>query len=955
MPSQFPIRDAAADRAGTSLVRLCLLKASDPRHGGQTAPRYLRMTSLDTGRAVGGLLEAIGWGATTELLVDPLLRQDLGVGEGTAIEVEPMIPGVAAEVCLQLVAGSVSEDEAAHACRAQLKHQPLASGQTKFLGGPNGTQIVLRVLEVRPQELAVYGETSRTRVLVAATADGVSPRRFSDLRQFHGAAVLPLERVVHAWRNAETCRRLGVPLPQCVLISGARGSGRLSLAHALAAEMLRPTVVIDAHALLAVGPWQLAGAIGARFRAARDSGAVLIIKDLEMMARGPREAVPNHDRTALAVLAVELERRDVLVVCTSSAGAEELFDALRFDIEVAIPALDRRARQALLEQFVAPLPLGRVDLGALALRSSGWHLRDLARWCHEAARLAIARSDDRLRELTLSQEDFDAAQAIVCPQGLRGDLIDRASASWEQLGGIDRAKTQLREAIRMLIDPEPFADFGIRAPRGILLHGAPGCGKTALARVLAATSGLPFLAASASSLLSKWFGDSEARVRELFRKARQMAPCIVFLDELESVGERRGQAGNEAADRLLAELLVQMDGLVAREGVLVLAATNRKDLIDEVLLRPGRFDELIEIPLPDAADRAAILAVHLHGRTLVNALDLDALAERCAGLSGAELAEAVRRARLAARRLQGARGNAERPGSRRGDRRREESAGGLPPDWIRHNSSGRTPWTLTRSCWRHGTPNACAGPISSARSAASKTRCVTPMKRFASGPSLRAPTTCAASCAACWTVRIRPGSSKRRTTFGRCSVSTHVMPTAGGCWRTPPRCAPPGAAALFAASCWQARTARCRNPPGSTRSRQPPCWILPRSISAWRDTVKQWAMRRAPGASPVVATGRWQRGWLALPTACWGESLRQGSALTFSAAARRLGYRRRTGALPRSTATWNRCAQTEAPPIAARRSRGRSTGPFDRSTNRPGRRRTELHCTSFLTTDRRFK
>lgn len=648
LPPQFPIRDAAADRTGTSLVRLRLLNPSDARHGAQTPPRYLRMTSLDTGRAVGGLVEGIGWGETAELLVDPLLRQDLGVGEGTAIEVEPMSPSAAEEVCLQLVAGSVTEDEAAHACRAQLKHQPLASGQTKFLSGPNGTQIILRVVEVRPQELAIYGETSRTRVLVATTTDGVSPRRLSDLRRFHGPAVLSLERVVHAHRNAETCRQLGVPLPQCILISGARGSGRLSLTLALAAELQRPTVVIDAHALLALGPWQLAGAIGARFRAARDSGAVLVIRDLEMLAKEVRDAVPNHDRTALAGLAVELARRDVLVLCTSSAGREGIADALCFDLEVAIPALDRRARQALLEQFAAPLPCGPVDIGDLALRTSGWHAGDLARWCHEAARLAIARSDGHLQDLAVSQEDFDAAQRVVCPQALRDDPIDRASASWEDLGGIDGAKAQLREAMRMLIDPEPFAEFGIRAPRGILLHGAPGCGKTALARVLAASSGLPFLAASASSLLSKWFGDSEARVRDLFRKARQMAPCIVFLDELESVGERRGQAGNEAADRLLAELLVQMDGLVARDGVLVLAATNRKDLIDEALLRPGRFDELIDIPLPDAADRAAILAVHLRGKRLADALDLDAVADQSAGLSGTDLAEAVRRAGLVA-------------------------------------------------------------------------------------------------------------------------------------------------------------------------------------------------------------------------------------------------------------------------------------------------------------------
>ncbi|MCM8595664.1 ATP-binding protein [Accumulibacter sp.] len=606
------------------------------------------MTSLETGRAVGGLVEAIGWGETAELLVDPLLRQDLGVGEGTSIEVAAMSPGAADEVCLQLVTGSVTEEEAAHACRAQLKHQSLATGQTKFLSGPNGTQIVLRVLEVRPQELAVYGETSRTRVLAATTTDGVSPYRLSALGQFHGPAVRSLERIIHAHRNAKTCRQLGVPLPQCVLISGARGSGRLSLAQALAAELQRSTVVIDAYTLLALAPWQLAGTIGARFRAARDSGAVLVIRDLEVLAKATRDAVPNHDRIALAALAVELARRDVLVVCTSGAGREGIAEALRFDLEVAIPALDRRARQALLEQFVATLPLGPVDLDTLASRTSGWHAGDLERWCHEAARLAIARADGRLQDLAVSQEDFDAARGVVCPQALRGDPVDRANTTWEDLGGIDGAKAQLREAMRILIDPEPFAEFGIRSPRGILLHGAPGCGKTALARVLAASSGLPFIAASASSLLSKWFGDSEARVRDLFQNARQMAPCIVFVDELESVGERRGQAGNEAADRLLAELLVQMDGLAARDGVLVLAATNRKDLVDEALLRPGRFDELIEIPMPDAADRAAILAVHLRGKPLAEALDLGALANRCAGLSGADLAEVVRRAGLAA-------------------------------------------------------------------------------------------------------------------------------------------------------------------------------------------------------------------------------------------------------------------------------------------------------------------
>jgi transitional endoplasmic reticulum ATPase len=334
----------------------------------------------------------------------------------------------------------------------------------------------------------------------------------------------------------------------------------------------------------------------------------------------------------------------------------------RFDREIQVGVPDENGRREILEIHTRGMPLAaEVDLGRLAFATPGFVGADLAALCREAAMSALRRlipdinfddgrvSEEKLAALLVTSADFIAAQAGTQPSALREIVTQASHKRWTDVGGLDDIKRLLVEAVEWPTrHAELYARAGIQPPKGILFYGVPGTGKTLLAKALAGESGANFIAVKGPQLLSMWAGESERGVREVFRKARQTAPCIVFFDEIDTLTPNRGGHGNALTDRVVAQLLTEIDGIEDLRGVTILAATNRLDQIDAALLRPGRFDFLVEFRLPDVATRRAILDVHAGRMPLAPDIDLAELAEQTQGMVGAQIEALCRHAGIAA-------------------------------------------------------------------------------------------------------------------------------------------------------------------------------------------------------------------------------------------------------------------------------------------------------------------
>ena len=487
-----------------------------------------------------------------------------------------------------------------------------------------------------------------------------------ELRRIREMIELPL-------RFPEVFERLGIDPPKGVLLYGPPGCGKTLIARAVAQET-------SAHFLTINGPeiidkWYGSSEANLRgiFEEARKRAPAIIFID-EIDAIAPKREEMSGDRqierrvvAQLLTLMDGLEPRGNVMVIAATNIPNTLDPALRrpgrFDRELALGVPDKEARQEILEIHTRGMPLADdVLLPRLAQVTHGFVGADLEALSREAALGALRRlmpeinfaqasiPFEKLMALDVTMDDFMAARAEVEPSALREVVVEVPDVSWDAVGGLADVKRQLIETVEWpLRHSELFARTGLRPPRGVLLHGPPGTGKTLLAKALAHESEANFIAVRGPQLLSMWVGESERGVRELFRKARQAAPCIIFFDEIDALMTRRGGDGDSAVmDRVVSQLLTEMDGLQELKGVTVLAATNRPDKLDPALLRPGRFDLMIEIGAPDEAARAEIFRVHTRRLPLAEGVDVDALARRLEGFAGADIEGLCRRATLAA-------------------------------------------------------------------------------------------------------------------------------------------------------------------------------------------------------------------------------------------------------------------------------------------------------------------
>src|SRR5579864_4912245 len=466
--------------------------------------------------------------------------------------------------------------------------------------------------------------------------------------------------------------RLGVEPPKGVLLYGPPGTGKTLIARAVAAETNAAFFVINGPEIINKFYGESESRLRAVFQEAqRKAPSIIFIDELDALAPKRAETGGEVERRIVGQLLALMDgmaSRGQVVIIGATNQPNALDTALRrpgrFDREIALRVPDVRGRTEILHIHSKDAALANdIDFARLAQLTPGFVGADLEALCREAAMIALRRvlphidyqrgyiPYETLVSLSITMGDFQAALREIEPSTTREVYVEVSETTWDDVGGLEKTKALLTEGVEWpLRFPEIYANAKVEAPRGVLLAGPPGSGKTMIARALANQCEANFISIKGPELLSKWVGESEKGIREIFRRAKQAAPCIVFFDELDALAPRRsgaetdGQVGN----RVIAQLLTEMDGIEGREGVIVLAATNRPELIDPALLRPGRFDMVVELDYPDETERCAIFTVHTRERPLAPEITMEELASLTPGRSGADIEAICRRAALLA-------------------------------------------------------------------------------------------------------------------------------------------------------------------------------------------------------------------------------------------------------------------------------------------------------------------
>jgi transitional endoplasmic reticulum ATPase len=511
------------------------------------------------------------------------------------------------------------------------------------------------------------GPTETPNARAAETETGVSYEDIGgldeELDRIREMIELPLS-------EPEQFRRLGVDPPSGVLLHGPPGTGKTLIARAVANE-------VDAYFDTISGPEIVSKYKGeseerlreAFERAEANAPAILFVDEIDSIAGSRDEDADMENRVVAQLLTLMdgLEDRGRVVVIGATNRVDAVDEALRrggrFDREIEIGVPDEGGRREILDVHTREMPLADdVDLDRIAAQTHGFVGADLASLTTEAAMSALradrepestedSEGDDEATETgnaAVTGADFDTALAIVDPSAMREYVAESPAVAFDDVGGLPEVKRTLREAIEWpLAYGDLFSATNTDPPSGILLYGPPGTGKTLLARAVAGESDVNFIHVAGPEIMDRYVGESEEAVRELFERARQTAPSIIFLDEIDAIASHRGQ-GNEVTERVVSQLLAELDGITENPNLVVLAATNRRDMIDDALLRPGRLEQHVEVPNPDEAAREEILRVHTRGKPLDEDVELPALASATDGLSGAELEAIVREASMLA-------------------------------------------------------------------------------------------------------------------------------------------------------------------------------------------------------------------------------------------------------------------------------------------------------------------
>ncbi len=666
------------------LLRVAEAKKYEAMRGKVRVPeRVMRVLGVDPGDVIEisgrKTTVAIAWPAFPEdesediIRMDGIIRRNAGVSIGERVIVRPADAKPATLVKFSIGSPTIEINKSENSIRAvkkRLLDYAVMEGDLVPLQ-LLGHLALLYVVQTRPAGPVII--TSRTRIAILDKSPSVLrlPKvTYEDIGGMHNVVQKVRELVELPLKHPELFRKLGIEPPKGILLYGPPGCGKTLLAKAVATESEAYFIAVNGPEIMS----KFYGESEQRLReifeeAKKHAPAIIFIDEIDAIAPKRDEVVGEVERRVVAQLLTlmdGLEGRGDVIVIGATNRPHGLDPALRrpgrFDREIEIPLPDKQGRLEILQIHTRNAPLDDdVDLMKIAEATHGFTGADLAALVKEAAMNALRRIlpkinlDDEippeiLDELRITMNDFLNALKEITPSGLREVTIEIPEVRWEDIGGLKEAKQQLREAVEWPLKyPESYSRLGIEPPRGILLYGPPGCGKTLLAKAVATESGANFIAVKGPEILSKWVGESEKAIREIFRKARTYAPAVVFFDEIDSIAPIRGSLGDtHVTERVVSQLLTEMDSIEKLTNVVVVAATNRPDLVDPALLRPGRLEKLIYVPPPDRQARLEILKVHTRNMPLAEDVDLDRIAALTEGYSGADLAALVREAALMA-------------------------------------------------------------------------------------------------------------------------------------------------------------------------------------------------------------------------------------------------------------------------------------------------------------------
>jgi transitional endoplasmic reticulum ATPase len=598
--------------------------------------------------------------------IDGLGRNNSGIAIGDTIAVRK-IKAVAAEKVVVAPLEAIPPIDERYLADA-LESVPLIKGDNvmvPYFGG----RLTFQVIGVTPAADAVL-VTQKTVFHIAEkgeTLRGVPQVTYEDIGGIADEIKKVREMIELPLRHPEIFEKLGIEAPKGVLLYGPPGTGKTLLAKAVANESNAHFISISGPEIMSKFYGESEARLREIFKEAREkSPSIIFVDEIDSIAPKREEVTGEVERRVVSQmlsLMDGLEARGKVIVIAATNRPNAIDPALRrpgrFDREIEIKVPDKKGRKDILLIHTRNMPLADdVDLDKCAAVSHGYVGADLEYLCKEAAMKCLRRllpelnlDDEKLPPETLEKlivngEDYQKALREVTPSGMREVFIENPDVKWEDVGGLAEVKRELQEAVEWPMKyPMLYEKLGHKMPRGILLHGPSGTGKTLLAKAVATESEANFVSVRGPELLSKWVGESERGIREIFRRARQASPCVIFFDEIDSIAPVRGAGGETAVtERVVSQLLTELDGMENMRGVVVLAATNRPDMIDTALLRPGRFDKIIPIPLPDKESRKSILAINAKEIPIVNDpkspgyVDIEKIAEATDGLSGADVA-----------------------------------------------------------------------------------------------------------------------------------------------------------------------------------------------------------------------------------------------------------------------------------------------------------------------------
>lgn len=658
----------------------------DPTHVGRNIVTLDRKSKEMLGITSGDIVEVAGtkktaavvWPARSEdegkeiIRMDSLIRHNAGVGLGEKVIIKKGDYKDAKKVVLaptqevRIIASGYER-----ILKKTFIGRPLVKGDRVWIS-VFGSGFVYAVVDSNPRGIVKVNDFTQFVLKeepVKESVENITRVAYEDIGGVEEQVKKVREMIELPMRHPELFRRLGINPPKGVLLHGPPGTGKTLLAKAVASET-------NAHFISVSGPQIMSKFVGEAeerirqiFKEAEENApAIVFIDEIDSIAPKREEAVGEVERRVVAQLLSlmdGMEARGNVIVIAATNRVNAIDEALRrpgrFDREIEIGVPDKKGRFNILQIHTRGMPLAQdVNLDELAQNTHGFVGADLAALGKESAMKALRRylpkinldeeqiPAEVLESMEVKKEDFEEALKEVQPSALREVMVDVPNVKWSDVGGLNAAKEELKQAVEWPLKfPDSFDQMGIRPPSGVLLYGPPGTGKTMLAKAVATESQANFISVKGPELLSKFVGESEKGVRKIFKKARQVSPVVIFFDEIDSLASIRGNDNDAGVgDRVVNQLLTELDGIERLSNVVFIAATNRPDLIDPALLRPGRMDKLVFVGVPDKEARLAILQVHAKKVPFDKKIDWETWADKTEGFSGADLEGLVREAAL---------------------------------------------------------------------------------------------------------------------------------------------------------------------------------------------------------------------------------------------------------------------------------------------------------------------